>query len=199
MIYNMPAVPQDNLKIIVLGAGNVGKSCIVSRFIYGKFLDEYKKTVEDMHHKNYKVNKTLVRLDILDTSGTYAFPAMMDLAISKGDAFILVYSVADESSFEKVKFLRELIVQKKCNDKVPIVVVGNKTDLPDNMRQVKRQLAECIVHLEWGHVHIESSAKLNLYIVDIFREVFKLIKNFAAVKIARNYFKCIFPFKREPF
>lgn len=49
----------------------------------------------------------------MDTSGVYAFPAMRQLNIRLGHAFILVFSLDDVASLEEVKSIREEIVQMK--------------------------------------------------------------------------------------
>ena len=75
-----------------------------------------------------------------DTGGNYVddFPAMLGVSLQSTDGVILVYSVAEMSSFQEVARLRTLVHRiKGCT--VPIVVVGNKTDLP---REISRETAE---------------------------------------------------------
>lgn len=54
---------------------------------------------------------------------------MRALSISSADAFILVYDVTDAATFEEVRLIRDQIHETKATAAVPIVVVGNKTDL----------------------------------------------------------------------
>lgn len=124
-------------KIVVMGAAKVGKSSIITQFLYGTFSSKYKRTIEEMHHGDFNVDGVHLTLDILDTSGAYEFPAMRALSISSADAFILVYDVTDASTFEEARALRDQIHETKCSTNVPIVVVGNKVDLTGN-REVSR-------------------------------------------------------------
>lgn len=124
-------------KIVVMGAAKVGKSSIISQFLYGTFSPKYKRTVEEMHHGEFNVAGVHLTLDILDTSGAYEFPAMRALSISSADAFILVYDVTDASTFEEARALRDQIHETKGGTAVPIVVVGNKVDLTGD-REVSR-------------------------------------------------------------
>lgn len=72
------------------------------------------------------------------------FPAMRALSISSADAFILVFDVTIASTFEDVRVLRDQIHETKGTTAVPIVVVGNKTDLVEedsDLREVRQQVA----------------------------------------------------------
>lgn len=121
-------------KIVMMGAAKVGKSAIINQFLYNTFTPKYKRTVEEMHHGDFNVSGIHLTLDILDTSGSYEFPAMRDLSIKSADAFVLVYDVNDSNTFLEVKTLRAQILSTK--GAVPIVVVGNKIDLVETEQEV---------------------------------------------------------------
>lgn len=59
-------------------------------------------------------NNSVCNLQIVDTAGSYCFPAMQRLNISKGRAFIMVYSVTSRQSLEQLestwKTIREIKV-----------------------------------------------------------------------------------------
>ncbi|ESO84068.1 hypothetical protein LOTGIDRAFT_177571 [Lottia gigantea] len=159
-----------------MGAAAVGKSSIISQFLYEQFIGEYKETIEELHRSEYKLTDTQLELDILDTSGVHSFPAMRTLAISTSNAFILVYSVDDPSSFDEVIALREQILAERNDENVPIVIVANKTDMESDERVIKREIAETLVSVEWGHGYVEASAKENVNIEGIFKEILRQSK-----------------------
>lgn len=46
-----------------------------------------------------------------------------------GQGFVLVYSINSRESFLELETVREQILRTKDVDKVPMIVVGNKSDL----------------------------------------------------------------------
>ncbi|KAL1404011.1 hypothetical protein pipiens_005485 [Culex pipiens pipiens] len=161
-------------KIVVMGAAKVGKSSLITQFLYSTFSPKYKRTVEEMHHGHFSVGGVNLTLDILDTSGSYEFPAMRALSISSAEAFILVYDISDSGTFEEVKAIREQIHEIKSTTAVPIVIVGNKTDLADDdddIRQVSRGTTESMITVDWENGFVEASAKLNRNVSQIFKEL----------------------------
>lgn len=160
---------KGHYRLVLMGAAAVGKTAIVHQFLYDHFPSEYLPTIEELYRGEYDVGNTGLVLDILDTSGSYEFPAMRKLAVDTGDAFILVYAINDNESFEEVGRLKQLILDHKQPD-VPIVVVGNKCDL-EKQREVQKEVADTIVGIDWENRFVECSAKENINIVRIFKEI----------------------------
>lgn len=98
---------------------------------------------------------------------------MRELSIRTGRGFILVFALDSESSFnETVELYKQIIRIRGDTDNVPIVLVGNKSDLPrvlDEQTISKRKL------LEMNDIpYIETSARLNRNISEIFQELLML-------------------------
>ncbi|XP_063447097.1 GTP-binding protein Rhes-like [Mytilus trossulus] len=161
-------------RIVVLGAAGVGKSSIISQFLYERFNSEYKETVEELHRGQYNIGGIKLTLDILDTAGHREFPAMRKLAITTSDAFVLVYSVTDMTSFDEVQKLREEIISQR--GKVPIVIVGNKADINTDVPTMDTETIESIACVDWESGFVQASAKENTNIVGIFQELLRLSK-----------------------
>jgi len=60
---------EQRYRLVVLGAGRVGKSSIVSRFLHGKFVEAYKPTVEDLHCRTFHVDGSVVQVIALHAAG----------------------------------------------------------------------------------------------------------------------------------
>ena len=54
---------------------------------------------------------------------------LKEQCMKMGDAYIIVYSVTDKSSFEKASELRIQLRRARQSENIPIILVGNKSDL----------------------------------------------------------------------
>ncbi|CRK96203.1 CLUMA_CG009631, isoform A [Clunio marinus] len=164
-------VLKEKHRVVVMGAAFVGKTQIIQQFLYDKFTNRYRETIEQLHRGEYELpDGSSLTLDILDTSGAFSFPAMRELSIRTSNAFILVFSIDNEDSWNEVECLRKKIIQLR-GPRVPIVVVCNKMDLSYEQRQMTKEVVESIVKLDWECGFVECSAKNNENIVNVFKEL----------------------------
>ncbi|CAD6197136.1 unnamed protein product [Caenorhabditis auriculariae] len=116
-------------KIVVVGNGGVGKSALTMQFVQGVFVSSYDATIEDSYRKATNIDGQVCRLEVLDTAGTEQFTGMRDLYMRNGQGFVLVFSLSDMNSFNDIRAVRDLIVKIKQSQAVPMILVGNKSDL----------------------------------------------------------------------
>ncbi|XP_009993989.1 PREDICTED: GTP-binding protein Di-Ras2 [Chaetura pelagica] len=170
----MPEQSND-YRVVVFGAGSVGKSSLVLRFVKGTFRESYIPTIEDTYRQVISCDKSICTLQITDTTGSHQFPAMQHLSISKGHAFILVYSITSQQSLEELKPIYEQICQIKGDvGSIPIMLVGNKNDENQN-QEVDSSEGEATAK-KWKCAFMETSAKLNHNVKELFQELLNLEK-----------------------
>ncbi|XP_009468931.1 PREDICTED: LOW QUALITY PROTEIN: GTP-binding protein Di-Ras2-like [Nipponia nippon] len=166
---------QSNDYRVVFGAGGVGKSSLVLRFVKGTFRERYIPTIEDTYQQVISYDKSICTLQITDTTGTHQFPAMQHLSISKEHNFILVYSITSHQSLEELRPIYEQICQIKGDvESIPIILVGNKNDENQN-REVESSEGEAM-DKKWKCAFMETSAKLNHNVKELFQELLNLEK-----------------------
>eukprot|EP00483_Globobulimina_turgida_P001464 UN01466 len=182
----------DKYKIVVLGAGAVGKSSLTVRYVTGDFLDEYDPTIEDYYRKLVEVDGGPAYMDILDTAeGQEEFSSMQDEFFRQGKGFVLVYSITSVDSFQHTRTLREKIKRAREDDpadKLALVLCGNKCDL-QIQRQVPKSEGQKLAK-EWGCPFFESSAKEKINNGIIFEETVREIRKLD-IKPKRKKKRCI--------
>jgi len=166
-------MPLKEYKIVVLGSGGVGKSALTVQFVQGIFVEKYDPTIEDSYRKQVDVDGQQCMLEILDTAGTEQFTAMRDLYMKNGQGFVLVYSIVALGTFNDLSDMREQILRVKDSEDVPMVLVGNKSDLNDS-RVVTTQQGEEMAG-KFHSLFVEASAKLKVNVDKIFHDLIRLI------------------------
>nr|WEL12725.1 GTPase KRas 1 [Halisarca dujardinii]WEL12757.1 Ras GTPase [Halisarca dujardinii] len=152
-------------KLVVVGAGGVGKSALTIQLIQNHFVDEYDPTIEDSYRKQVVIDSETCLLDILDTAGQEEYSAMRDQYMRTGEGFLCVFAVDNKKSFEDVETYRGQILRVKDLDDIPMLLVGNKVDLP--RREVDNKDASEYAKSK-NMPYIETSAKTRQGVDDAF-------------------------------
>jgi len=167
-----------SLKIVMFGAGSVGKSAVAIRYVQGAFVEKYDPTIEDLYRKIISINDQNHMLEIMDTAGTESFMAMRDLYIKNAQGFILVYSITSYSTFRELDSIKaqiDRVTESNSDDKIaPLVLAGNKCDL-EGQREVPFEDGEKLAK-SWGDcTFMETSAKNFINIDELFTEITRQI------------------------
>lgn len=119
--------------LTVIGSTSVGKSSLTIRFLEGRFSAEYDPTISRMYRHRQLVNGVDYSLTIYDTAGLEQ-QAQIPQQYIKSHGFILVYSINDPQSFKIVSDIYIRLVDELGSTQIPIVLIGNKTDLNEQRR-----------------------------------------------------------------
>jgi len=138
--------PSKQRKVAIVGSRSVGKSSLAVRFVDGVFVESYYPTIENTFSKEIKYKGQGYSTEIVDTAGQDEYSILNSKHFIGIHGYMLVYSVSSMSSFEMVQVIREKILNHLGVEWVPLVVVGNKSDLRPEQRQVSveegRKLSE---------------------------------------------------------
>merc|ERR1712154_333047 len=162
-------IPRSKYKLVFLGEESVGKTSIITRFMYDHFDDTYQATIGiDFLSKTMYLEDRVLRLQLWDTAGQERFRSLIPSYIRDSSVAIVVYDISNKSSFlNTAKWVED--VREERGDDVVIMMVGNKMDLGDH-RQVTRTEGEEKSN-KMGVMFLETSAKSGENIKALFRKV----------------------------
>ncbi len=167
-------------KLMVIGEGAVGKTTLVNRYVTGTFEKDYKTTIGSqfavkLTHISPPESEysTGIKIQAWDVAGQARFKAVRKMYYSGAAGIILVFDVTRRRSFtEMAKWVQES--DESIGTRVPALIVGNKTDLPD--RAVPSDEAK-----RWaednGFLYMESSAKTGDGVADMFTVLAEIMWN----------------------
>ncbi|KAF2184147.1 ras-domain-containing protein [Zopfia rhizophila CBS 207.26] len=91
-----------------------------------------------------------------------------------GQGFLLVFSITSMSSLYELTELREQIKRIKEDDNIPMVLVGNKSDLEEDRRVLRSRAFK--VSQDWGNVpYYETSARRRANVDEVFVDLCRQI------------------------
>mmetsp|Transcript_4397 Transcript_4397/g.7248 ORF Transcript_4397/g.7248 Transcript_4397/m.7248 type:complete len:213 (-) Transcript_4397:601-1239(-) len=161
--------PLAKYKLVFLGDQSVGKTSIITRFMYDKFDNQYQATIGiDFLSKTMYLEDRTVRLQLWDTAGQERFRSLIPSYIRDSSVAVVVFDVTNRQSFlNTVRWISEVRTERGSD--VIIFLVGNKTDLLDK-RQVSIEEGDAKAR-EHSVNFIETSAKAGLNVKALFRKI----------------------------
>jgi len=161
--------PLRKFKLVFLGEQSVGKTSLITRFMYDSFDNTYQATIGiDFLSKTMYLEDRTVRLQLWDTAGQERFRSLIPSYIRDSSVAVVVYDITNTNSFQQTNKWIEDVKAERGND-VIIMLVGNKTDLAEK-RHVATESGEAKAK-ELGVMFIETSAKAGHNVKQLFRRV----------------------------
>jgi len=171
-------------KLVFLGDQSVGKTSIITRFMYDTFDSTYQATIGiDFLSKTMYLEDRTVRLQLWDTAGQERFRSLIPSYIRDSSVAIIVYDITNRTSFMNTMKWIDDVRSERGND-VIMMLVGNKTDLADK-RQVSVEEGEAKAK-EYDIMFIETSAKAGFNIKALFRKVASALPGIDNNALQRN-------------
>ncbi|XP_076072312.1 ras-related C3 botulinum toxin substrate 2-like [Mytilus galloprovincialis] len=118
----------QHIKCVVVGDGNVGKTCLLMCFSTNTFNEDYVPTIFDNYKTTIMVNDIYVELGLWDTAGQEDYDRFRPLSYPLTDVFLVCFSLVHRPSFENVNQRWIPEVRHHCPS-TPIVLVGTKVDM----------------------------------------------------------------------
>ncbi len=153
-VQKQPGIPC--FKIMVVGDGATGKTCLLIRYTTNAFpqevgvfrvdlctnvLAQYVPTVFDNYSANVMFGKTVLNLSLWDTAGPEDYDRLRPLSYPQTDIFLLCFSIVSPTSFANIRAKWILEVSHHIPESCPgakMVLVGTKADLRDDHTTLER-------------------------------------------------------------
>ena len=192
--------PNNNVlytfKIVIVGGGGVGKTCLFNRFCFNSFNFDTSMTIGiNFHSINLKVrnkddpNKIIENCivnSIFDFGGQDRFKPLIPKYIGGANGALLVFDLTNISSLSLLNFWYDQLIDHANGYKIPKILVGSKLDLIDSKSRTlikdNSQIIDFIKRKALDGLCMTSS--LNNYNVV---EVFKTLNNLMLQKIKKPY------------
>jgi len=175
----------ETIKLVVIGDGAVGKTCLLISYANNRFPEDYIPTVFDNYVVNLTAGDKTIELGLWDTAGQEEYDRLRPLSYANANVFLICFSVVNPVSFENVSAKWYPEVMHFCPE-VPQILVGTKLDIRNDaptLEKLKSQ-GQKPIPTEQGHdlarrikavKYMECSAKTTENLKSVFDEAVKAV------------------------
>jgi len=189
--YNVDAMPAERTptrrpdmkrKLVVVGDGGCGKTCLLIVYAENRFPEAYVPTVFENYVTMVSFEGKSVELALWDTAGQEEYDRLRPLSYPESDVILIVFSIDFPVSLANVQDKWYPEVAHFCEG-TPLLLVGTKIDLRAD-EQTRRMLSAQgqttvtpeqggAVAREIGARYMECSAKTGKGVQDVFNAALK--------------------------
>ena len=155
--------PNKEIKIILFGESNVGKTCISRNYMGLNFTEPMNTIGAQFHDLEIDINGEKNKICIWDTAGSKAYNPLIEIFVLNSDIIYIVFDINKRSSFEALDFWFKQILDNHPSLLKKTYLIGNKCDLE---RKVSLEEAEEYAFNKKVR-YFEVSAKMNIGMDDI--------------------------------
>ncbi|KAL9643008.1 hypothetical protein ABK040_010699 [Willaertia magna] len=159
------------VKIVAVGDGAVGKTCLLMVYVNNEFPEEYIPTVFENYDTAVKFKGKDITLSVWDTAGQEDYDELRHLSYPNANCFLLCFAVTNRTSLNNVKSKWLPEITKHC-PKTPIILVGTKGDLrksDSSNDSVSIEEAQKVADEIDAVCYIETSARTRKGVDDVFQ------------------------------
>ena len=179
-------------KVVLIGDTSVGKTNILSKYLSNEFDPDSKATVGvEFGTRDFKIENNTVKVQIWDTAGQERYRSITNAYYKGAKGSLLVYDITNPKTFENVdKWLSDL--KTNAEEKISVVLVGNKTDLESERKitvEQGKEKAELfkLAFIETSALNGNNIEKaFNELISDVYKNHHELFEKQAKVEITEK-------------
>ena len=122
-----------DIKVLIIGETNVGKTSLIRQFIENKFSDEKISTIGyDTIKKEITIKNKKMQLLIWDTCGQEQYRSINNMFLKNSKIVIFVYDITNKKSFIELQNYWYPLINHKLGNEIILGIAGNKSDLYEN-------------------------------------------------------------------
>lgn len=120
-----------DMKVMVVGDGGVGKTCMLISYTTNSFPGEYVPTVFDNYTAPLVVEGQPVEMGLWDTAGSDEYSDMRVMSYPDTNVFLICFDLTSRESYNNVKTKWRPEIDAFSKD-IPVLIVGTKLDMRAN-------------------------------------------------------------------
>ncbi|MBD3193040.1 MAG: GTP-binding protein [Candidatus Heimdallarchaeota archaeon] len=149
-LVNLFKKQTKKINLTICGLDNAGKTTIINYLIKG----EFQKQIPTMGINREVIDLPKLQMNVFDLGGQVDFRPMWASVNEQSNALIYVIDSTDQFRMEESKKIFYEIIETQINEKIPILILLNKVDLPNRISREKFieifELGNPRLQMEWA-------------------------------------------------